>query len=168
MSEFLGICAVYAGAQRRAQRDIERAGFGTRVPSFRVSFYREGQRQVQIRPLFPGMVFTYLSPGYGTLDKIEGVRVLKNGEQPLRIVGPDEDRLAELERDCLLGEFNKIRFRNVAGRFVAAPSAAVEPKKSKKPKNKKSAKSRKVQRKRRRQEKRALRNHTDPTNRVAA
>lgn len=163
MDESLGICAVYAGAQKRAQRDIERAGFGTRMPSFRVAFDRQGQRQVQVRPLFPGLVFTYLGPGYGVLDDIEGVRVLKNGGQPLIIKGADEDRLGKLELDCLLGEFNKVRFRNVAGRFVAAP---ITDKLKQKKRRCRSMTARADRRRKRRAKKRGVRNHTNMTNHI--
>lgn len=116
----LGICAVRSGSERQAQRDIERAGFGTRIPSFRVAFNRHGGQHVQLRPLFPGMVFTYLEPGYGDLDEIEGVRVLKIAGQPLRIRGADGEELNRLERRCLFGDFNKVRVqpnRNGFGQF---------------------------------------------------
>lgn len=115
----LGICAVRSGSERQAQRDIERAGFGTRLPSFRVAFNRHGSQHVQLRPLFPGMVFTYLEPGYGDLDEIEGVRVLKIAGQPLWIRGIDAEELNRLERHCLLGDFNKVKAqpRNGYGQF---------------------------------------------------
>lgn len=166
MSEFLGICTVSASARFRAQRDIERAGFGTRVPSFRVSFDRQGNSRVQVRPLFPGLIFTYLGPGYGVLDEIEGVHVLSNGGHPLRIVGRDEERLAQIELGCLMGEFNKVQTRNTAGRYVSTPIAASKPKQKKR--KCRSLTARADRRRKRRAKKRGLRNHTDAPNQIAA
>lgn len=111
MTDFLGVCAVHPGTERRAQRDIERAGFGTRVPSYRVSSWRHGRRVVQLRPLFPGYVFPALGRGWGELTAIDGVTVLTNAGEPLRICGRDEERLAELERHCMLGDFNRAQYR---------------------------------------------------------
>lgn len=118
MDNYLGVCVVRGGSEREAQADIERAGFGTRVPAFRMAYDRQGRRQVQIRPLFAGYVFTYLEPGYGALDEIDGVTVLKISGAPMRITGKDEERLAELERHCLLGDFNRVKYRSPDGRFA--------------------------------------------------
>lgn len=118
MADYLGICAVRSGSERQAQRDIERAGFGTRVPCYRTAYGRQDKQQIRITPLFPGMVFTYLGSGYGALDELEGVRILRNNGQPLRLVGHDEERLSEIELGCLVGQFNKDHQRNAAGQFV--------------------------------------------------
>lgn len=165
MFEYLGICAVSASTQRRAQLDIERAGFGTRVPSFRVAFKRQGE-QVQVRALFPGLVFTYLRPGYGVLNDIDGVRVLQNGDQPLRIVGNDEEKLNKLELDCLLGEFNKVQIRNAAGRYVSSEIPVSRRKQKKRKCRSISAKA--ERRRKRRTKRRGFGNHTDVPNQIAA
>lgn len=163
----LGICVVQSGSERRAQRDIERAGFGTRVPSFRVTI---GNQPARIRSLFPGMVFTYLTPGYGDLNEIEGVRVLTNNQGPLRLVGADAKRLDEIERDCLFGNHNRVKARNSAGRFVSSAIAVDKPKQKKRRRRSLfAAKSRRAERRSRyRAKARLLSNHTGPTNQVSA
>jgi len=158
----LGICAVRSGRERKSQEEIERAGFGTRLLSFRVV---TGDRQSE-RALFPGLVFTYLDAGYGVLDEIEGVRVLRNQGQPLRVFGPDEDRLAAIELGCLMGEFNRVQARNTAGRYTSTPIAASKPKQKKR--RCRSLTARAERRRKRRAKRRGLRNHTDPTNHLAA
>lgn len=166
----LGICAVRSGSERQAQRDIERAGFGTRNPTYRVGFNRLGNRHVQLRSLFPGMVFADLQPGYGALDELEGVRVLKIGGKPLIIKGKDEERLARLELHGLLGDFNKERQkqpRNGFGQFSNGQKS--EPAKPKQKKRRQRSLMAKAERRRKRRAKRrGLRNHTDATNQIAA
>lgn len=167
MSEHLGICAVRGGLERKAQQDIERAGFGTRLPSFRVASTRHGRRQIALRPLFSGYVFTYLSPGYGALDEIEGVRLLRSeAHDPLVIEGRDEDKLARLELDCLVGDYNCVKHRNAAGQFI--PTIKVEPSKKRRTRPRRGAKSAKAQRKKRRRERERIRHLAETTNQVAA
>lgn len=161
----LGICAVRSGSERQAQRDIERAGYGTRIPSFRVTFNRNGIDHVRVRALFPGMVFTYLDQGDGDLDAIEGIRLLRNGERLLLIRGKDEEELNRLERHCLLGDFNKVS-RNKAGQFSGSKPALVT--KPKQKKRRQRSLNAKAERRKRRRAKRRVRNHTDNTNQLAA
>lgn len=159
----LGICAVQSGSERRAQRDIERAGFGTRLPSYRVSV---GDQPARIRPLFPGMIFADLAPGYGSLNEIEGVRILANAQGPLRLYGADAERFDQIELACLMGEFNRIQFRNPAGRFVSSPTIISRPRQKKRRRRSLLAKA--DRRRKRRAKRRGLSNHTDPTNHIAA
>jgi hypothetical protein len=162
----LGICAVQSGLERKLQRDIERLGFGTRLPSYRVTV----GDQTRFRSLFPGLVFTVLAPGWGDLNDLEGVRVLTNECGPLLLRSADEEKLNRIELDCLLGEFNRVQARNSAGRFTSAPIAIERPKQKKRRRRSLfAAKSRRAERRRRyRAKTRLLRNHTEPTNQVAA
>lgn len=161
-SEILGVCAVKSGSERKLREDIERAGFGTRLLSFRVT---TGDRCTE-RSLIPGLVFTYLKPGYGVLDEIDGVRVLRTGGLPIRIFGRDEERLDTLELGCLMGEFNRVKARNAAGRFTSSPVAMSRAKQKKR--RRRSLTARAERRRKRRAKMRGLRNHPQATNQAAA
>jgi hypothetical protein len=116
MNDILGLATVRPAAEVKARDEIERAGFGTRVLSYRSAFYRKGKRYVRVRPLIPGYVMPALGPGWGAINDIEGVKVLADANgAPLRICGRDADRLNELERHCLFGDFNKVEYRSGDG-----------------------------------------------------
>lgn len=115
----LGVCAVDPRTEQDARERIERAGFGTRVPTYRVSSYWRGKQHTRVQPLFPGYVFTYLEDGWGMLSEIEGVRPIYRLGNPSLCSPKDEEELLRLEKHCLLGDFNKVQAqpRSPAGRF---------------------------------------------------
>jgi hypothetical protein len=132
----IGIATVWPGGEREAQHEIERAGFGTRVLSFRSATFLRGKRYVRLRPLFPGYVVPALGPGWGAINEIEGVMVLTDANgAPRRVSGRDEARLNELERHCLFGDFNKVEARRANGQFS-------EHKRRRKPRRSKRARDR--------------------------
>jgi hypothetical protein len=82
------------------------------VPSYRTSFYWRGRQYTRLRALFPGYVFAYLGDGWGMLNEIEGVRPVYRAGRLSRCSGADAERLAQLEKHCLLGDFNRAQIRN--------------------------------------------------------
>jgi hypothetical protein len=143
MNHYWTACHTQPGAEWKARKGIEEAGFGTFLPTY-AKCWRIG-RQVISRelPLMPGYVLIAIDPTDGSKigeihpALIEGMECLLGG----KISQNEVNRLLNAH---VLGSYNVVQVRDVRGRFVSAPT---EPKKRRsRPRSVRSVKARRKRR----------------------